>query len=212
MVGRRNAVKWVSVGLTTAALGCVAPTKTAAPSSPVPVPAHAALSPLTETAIAWVAASSQSLSLALPESMLWRTGRVGTYFHATHAETHSELWVKHWRQGVLTTAAQCQAQSLLWRPLLAPPDAAARATVLHAPLDYHTQVNVSVWPEGETWRAQLTASGAAIRDCLVYVYRTDAPRSPLGRTVVEQRVSAMLSALEATRLLEPDARPRAEGQ
>jgi hypothetical protein len=72
--------------------------------------------------------------------------------------------------------------------------------VVHAPPEYRTQVNVAVWPDGETWRAQLTASGAAIRECFSYVYRTQAPRSPLGRAVVTQRLDVMREALDATRV------------
>lgn len=213
MLKRFNAVNRVSVGLMTVLLGCGAPNEGLVPSSPVPDPlVPDALSPLTETATGWVAANSQSLALALPEPMLWKVRRVGTYFHASHADTRSELWVKRWRQGELTSAARCQTQSLLWRPKLAAPQTAPlRTTTLRVANDYHTEVNVHVWSDGETWRAQLTASGASIRDCFAYVYRTDAPRSPLGRAIVEQRANAMLSALRATRRLEPSALPRAEG-
>lgn len=210
---RLNAVNWVSVGLMTVLLDCAGPNANPVPSSPVPDPlASGALSPLTETATGWVAANSQSLALALPEPMLWKAGQTGTYFHATHADTRSHLWVKRWRQGELTSAARCWAQSLLWRPQLAAPQLAPqRTTTLQVAGDYHTEVNVHVWSDGETWRGQLTASGASIRDCMAYVYRTNAPRSPLGRAVVEQRTSAMLSALRATRRLEPSSLPRAEG-
>jgi hypothetical protein len=99
---------------------------------------------------------------------------------------------------------RCAAQSALWRPDLAPPNGPQVETqrgdeVIDAPPSYRTAVSVRSWAEGDVWHTQLTASGAALRECFTYVYRTRAPRSPLGRAVIEQRLNVMQAALSATR-------------
>lgn len=206
MSGRCCCVIWVSVGLMTLVLGCGAPsTQPPHLGSPPPNPTPgASLAPLTAATFSQRLAPEQSLALALPEASLWQMRNEGTYTRAAHAETASELWVKRWRQGEVVSAANCEAQSLLWRPELGAPSElhapSSSTPILHAPADYHTHVDVRIWADGETWRGQLTATGAAIRECFAYVYRTRAPRSALGRAVVEQRLGVMRRALEATRV------------
>jgi hypothetical protein len=143
--------------------------------------------------------SAQSLYVTLPEEDSWQGRNDGTYFHATHSETASQLWVKRWRQGELTNAERCAAQAKLWRPDLArKSDAGAASRLVQAPAEYHTQVNVQLWSDDESWRGQLTANGASIRECFTYVYRTRAPRSPLGHAIVQQRLEVMQKALGQT--------------
>lgn len=201
--GSVHGVCFVIIALT---LGCGAPS-THAPfaSSPASTPSLVSLAPLTAASLTLEHVPSQSLSLRLPEANLWRSGSDGTYYHATHVETASDLWIKRWRQGQVVSAAECAAQSALWRPELAVPNVEQLKTpsaslVIHAPPDYHTQVNVTVWADGANWQAQLTASGASLRECFSYVYRTRAPRSPLGRAVVSQRLKVMRDSLAETRV------------
>lgn len=202
-----SAVNLVSASVTLLVLACSATApKPVHVSSPAPNASIVSLTPLTATTLTHRTASAQSLSIALPEANLWQTGNQGTYYHAVHSETASELWVKRWRQGEVVSSNQCAAQSALWRPDLVPPNGEPSETLrneetLDVPSTYHTQVGVQVWPAGDFWHGQLTASGAAIRECFAYVYRSRAPRSPLGRAVVNQRLSAMRQALAATRVI-----------
>lgn len=207
VVTPRAGVTWAVAAVVTLVLGCGAPSS---PSSPHTSPARkptGSLVPLTAAHPTRHLVASQSLLLLLPEATRWQGQREGTYYRAVHLDTASELWVKRWRQGELVNAEQCAAQSLLWRPELAGPNESpvqtsiARVTTI--PPGYRTRIDVQVWEDGETWRGQLTASGASIRDCFAYVYRTRAPRSPLGRAVVQQRIDVMQNALRATRGTEP---------
>lgn len=185
-----------------------ASTQSAHVSSPAPPPSMVSLTPLTAGRFEERLAPTQSLVLVLPEAKLWRTGSDGTYYHAAHTETASELWAKRWRQGEVVGPHQCAAQSALWRPDLTPPNGSYSQTpnapeVVDAPPGYHTRSQADVWEAGDAWYAQLTATGVAVRECFTYVYRTRAPRSPLGRAVVTQRVKVMSRALAATRTTSP---------
>lgn len=175
---------------------------TAAGAAPMDAPRVLSLAPLTAVPRRPLLVREQLLYLALPEPTLWNSNHEGTYFHAVHPETASALWVKRWRQGELVSPAQCQQQSDLWRPGLTPPPASAPVTSaeLSAPVGYHTQVFTYQWAEGNAWHGQLSASGALIRDCFVYVYLTSAPRSPLGKATIDQRLNVMLDALADTRI------------
>ncbi len=159
------------------------------------------LSPLTATPGVGVFLAEHSLSIALPEPKLWQVNKVGTYARASHTETASVLWLKRWRQGERVSVASCEHQSRLWQPGLAPPvTPPTRRLTLTAPAHYHTAVTVHEWRDGDTWHGRLTANGAAIRDCISYVYLTRAPDSPLGKAIVTQRVDVMLDALRSARI------------
>lgn len=185
-------------------LGCTTPSPQSTHVSSPETYSHRSLStaPLTAASLERRSVPAQSLSLMLPEGNLWRARTTGTYYHATHSETASELWVKRWRQGQLVNPERCAAQAGLWRPELAAPNRPsvelASHTSMQRPAGYHTDVKVHVWADATSWRAQLTASGASIRECFSYVYTTRAPRSPLGRAIVAQRLQVMQKALAET--------------
>lgn len=206
MVGRWSCVNLMTTTCAAVVLGCSAPSPPVSHvSSPAPDGPRVSLTPLTASSLTEHMAPAQSLVVALPEAALWQVRDEGTYFHAVHPETSSELWVRRWRQGQLVNSDECAAQSALWRPDLVRPngpqvETQRRDDVIDAPPTYRTAVNVRWWAEDEVWNAQLTASGAAIRECFTYVYRTRAPRSPLGRAVLEQRLNVMRSALASTRI------------
>jgi hypothetical protein len=170
-------------------------------ASPPAEPSSLSLSPLTATPAVGVFLPEHSLSVALPEPKLWQVNKVGTYARGSHPETASVLWLKRWRQGERVSVVSCEHQSRLWQPRLAPPvTPPTRRLTLNAPANYNTVVTVHEWRDGATWHGRLTANGAAIRDCISYVYLTRAPDSPLGRAIVTQRVDVMLDALRSVRI------------
>lgn len=159
------------------------------------------VAPLTAARQASVFIQEHSLAIPLPEPKLWQVNKVGTYARGTHTETASVLWLKRWRQGERVSFDSCAHQSRLWQPKLVPPAIApTRELTLTAPDDYHTRIAFHEWRDGVIWHGQLTAHGAAIRDCISYIYLTKAPNSPLGKVIVAQRLNAMLDALENARV------------
>jgi hypothetical protein len=153
--------------------------------------------PLTTSRRAPILLAPHSVTLSLPERELWQVNEVGSYSRAYHAETSGELWVKRWSEGERVNSAACARQSQLWRPRLAapsmPPSRQLERTIA---TDYHVEIQLHQWADDGSWHGRLTAHGAAIRDCLSYVYFTHAADSPLGRAVVVQRMDVMLEVLE----------------
>lgn len=153
--------------------------------------------PLTKSRRAPLLLAPHSVTLSLPERELWQVNEVGSYARAYHAETSSELWIKRWSEGERVNTAACARQSQLWRPRLAAPSTPTNRQLERTiAADYHVEIQLHQWADDGSWHGQLTANGAAIRDCLSYVYFTHAPDSPLGRAVVAQRLDVMLEVLE----------------
>lgn len=158
---------------------------------------RSAATPLTTSRRAPLLLTSHSVMLALPERELWQVNEVGSYSRASHAETSGELWVKRWSEGERVNPTTCARQSQLWRPRLAAPSMpSTRHLERTIATDYHVEIQLHQWADHGSWHGRLTANGAAIRDCLSYVYFTHAADSPLGRAVVTQRMGVMLEVLE----------------
>lgn len=201
MVDPRPSSAWLVAGASFIVVTACTPPPHAPAKEPPSVAPVAPLAPLVTSARSPVSLRRQGLVVELPEGELWRSTQRGTFTLARHAETASELWVKRWHQGELVSTATCAHQAQLWQPTVeAPEHPPERTLTVEHPTGYHTSVTLHGWSNGDTWFGQLTAHGAAIRDCLTFVYKTRAPASSLGKAVVDQRLLAVLDTLPTLRV------------
>jgi hypothetical protein len=181
----------------------------ASATQPPNVAPGAPLAPLVTSSRSPVSLRRQGVVIELPEAESWQIAQRGTFTLARHAETASELWVKRWHQGERVSTATCAHQAELWQPAVKMPEPAPERTLtLEQPADHHTAVTLHGWSNGDTWYGQLTAHGAAIRDCLTFVYQTRAPASSLGKAVVNQRLRAVLDSLPTMHVQKPTELPQ----
>ncbi len=147
---------------------------------------------------------AHSLRVSLPEGAAWKGGNDGTFWRATHDATQSSLLVKRWREGSLVDASDCERQVLLWKPQLERPSVTADETLrMQALGTYHTDVSLYVTDEHHPRNvvsARLVAYGGSLRECFCFVYSTQAPVSPLSRSILRTRLQVMLQALQRAQL------------
>lgn len=209
MVDPRQSLALLVAGVFLIVVSACSTASLAPPMESPRVTAGAPPAPLVTSAGSPVSLRRQGVVFELPEAELWRLTQRGTFTLARHDETASELWVKRWYQGERVSAATCAHQAQLWQPAVNLPDHPPERTLtLQHPTGYHTVVSLHGWSNGETWHGQLTAHGAAIRDCLTYVYRTRAPASSLGKAVVNQRLRALLESLRTLHVQDPTDLPK----
>jgi hypothetical protein len=161
------------------AMACGGPARSSRP----PAPREAAPRPDVELPDArWGRVESPRffVELALPDRAAWTVDdESGRWLVATHAPTHSTLYVRGFREGSVVGRAACEAEGRKWRPdLFGEDEAALRARrPLASPPGFDAEMGFMVRRSHGGLEGVAAASAARVRTCLLvaYVTRADGP-------------------------------------
>jgi hypothetical protein len=160
-----------------------------------------------------VVARGAGLAFPLPDAVGWIVRGGGRWWHARHAPTDSELWLRTWNAPRRATPQTCERQARLWKPDLPAPtsEGVLEQRQLETPPGHLTTMTVSTGPgSGPSMLAgHVIAFGAAVGECLAVVYATQASGLSADATVGARLAAFVSRVLPAMQRLTVDDRVRA---